>query len=62
MLKSSNSTHQMDDIDADFVRFHSFKGNQEDISRDISRTLIVNNFMAIRVLNIDSFAPNLCGL
>ncbi|KAF2586441.1 hypothetical protein F2Q70_00037876 [Brassica cretica] len=46
----------MDDIDADIVRLDSFKGDQEDIARDLSRTLIVDNLMAIRV-NINTEEP-----
>lgn len=52
----------MDDIDADMVRLDSFKGDQEDIARDLSRTLIVDNLMAIRVLNINSLPSNLSWL
>jgi hypothetical protein len=51
--------YQVNDIDADITSFNTLDGNQQYISRIITWTLIVHNFMPIRILNIHRFTPNL---
>lgn len=51
-------TYQMDNINAHIPSFHTFNSYQQDISRNISRAFVVDNFMSIRILNVNSFTTN----
>lgn len=55
-------TYQMNDINADITSFDTLNSYQQNIPWNISRALVIDNFMPVRILNIHSFATNLCRL